>query len=186
MSHPNPERARRRLIHASFIVKDVFESAQAFLDLYGIGPWFVFEHCAMNDLKYRGSPAAMDFSLAVAFSGKMMVELIQQHDDAPSAYRDVVATRGYGFHHFAIQSEDYDQELARFRKLGFAVANEGTSPPDHGGGRAAYVDTTDRLPGMTEVMEAVPELIATLSDMETVAANWDGSEPIRVHKLPQS
>jgi hypothetical protein len=175
--------ARKRVIHTSFIVKDIYESIQGFLDLYGVGPWFVFEHYPMKDMKYRGSPAALDFTVAVAYSGPMALELIQQNDDGPSAYRDVVNERGYGFHHFAIASYDFDSDLARCRNLGLAVVNEGASPADHGGGRGAYVDTSGKLPGMTELMEIVPELASALTEMEATAANWDGTDPIRVQKF---
>jgi len=179
----NCQIARKRVIHTSFIVKDIYESIQGFLDLYGVGPWFVFEHYPMKNMRYRGSPAALDFTVAVAYSGAMVLELIQQNDDGPSAYKDVVAKRGYGFHHFAIASHDFDKDLARYRNLGLAVVNEGASPPDHGGGRGAYVDTSAKLPGMTELMEIVPELAAALTEMEATAANWDGTDPIRVQKF---
>jgi hypothetical protein len=125
----------------------------------------------------------MDFTLAVAYSGSMMLELIQQNDDRSSAYKDVVAIHGYGFHHLAIPSYNYDEDLARYGSLGFAIANEGAAPPDHGGGRAAYVDTTARLPGMIELMEIVPNLTAILTELEATASNWDGTEPVRVHKF---
>ena len=32
-------------------------------------------------------------------------------------------------------------------------------------------------------MEIVPELTAALSELEAAAANWDGTDPIRVHKF---
>jgi len=174
---------RKRVLHTSFVVKDIYESIQGFLDLYGIGPWFVFEHYPMKDLKYRGSPAALDFTVAVAYSGGMAVELIQQNDDGPSAYKDVVSERGYGFHHFALASYDFDRDLAHYRQHGLAVVNEGASPADHGGGRAAYVDTSAKLFGMTELMEIVPELASALTEMQATAANWDGTDPIRVQKF---
>ena len=183
MTQPDTNRTRKRVVQISFVVEDLYESVQAFLDLYGIGPWSLFEHYPMKDLRYRGSTTAMDFSLAVAFSGSMMFELIQQNDDTPSAYRDMVAARGYGFHHLAISSYDYERDLARYRQLGFEIANDGSAPPDHGGGRAAYVDTTSRLPGMVELMEIVPDLTVALNELEAIAANWDGMDPIRVHKF---
>ena len=95
----------------------------------------------------------------------------------------MVGARGYWFHHFALPSYDYEKDISRYRQLGFAVANEGTAPADHGGGRAAYIDTTARLPGMVEIMEIVPELTAALQELETTAANWDGTDPIRVHRF---
>lgn len=178
-----PERPRKRILQTAFIVKDVYESIHAFLDLYEIGPWFVFEHYPMQKLRYRDAPAAMDMTIAAAFSGSMMFELIQQNDDQPSAYQDVVAQRGYGFHHLAIPSYDYDKDLANYRKLGFAIANEVSAPSDHGGGRAAYVDTTARLPGMIELMEIVPQLTTALAELQAAAVDWNGTDPIRLHKF---
>jgi hypothetical protein len=67
-----------------------------------------------------------------------------------------------------------------YRNLGLAVANEGAAPAGHGGGRGAYVDTIAILSGMTELREVVPELTASLSELEATAANWDGTEPISV------
>jgi hypothetical protein len=123
----------------------------------------------------------MDFTIAASFTGSMMIELIQQNDQAPSAYRDMFEARGYGFHHLAIPSYDYEHDLARFREQGYSVVNEAMSPADHGGGRAAYIDTSPRLPGMIELMEIVPDLATALQELEKTAAEWDGTDPIRVH-----
>ena len=84
MTQPDTNSKRKRVVQVSFVVEDLYESVQAFLDLYEIGPWLLFEHYPMKDLRYRGSTTTMDFSLAVAFSGSMMFELIQQNDDTPS------------------------------------------------------------------------------------------------------
>ena len=183
MGTRTPESRPKRIIHTSFVVKDVYQSIQGFLDLYGIGPWFVFEHYPMENFKYRGSEATTDFTVALAYSGPLAIELIQQNDDRPSAYQEVVASRGYGFHHFAIPSHHFDEDIARYRALGFAVANEGASPADHGGSRGAYLDTRARLPGMTEILEIVPQMTAALSEMEEISAGWDGTDPIRIQKF---
>jgi hypothetical protein len=173
----------KRVIHTSFIVKDVYESIRGFLDVYGVGPWFVFEHYPMHGFQYRGEPSQIDFTVAIAYSGPMLFELIQQNNDVPSAYQEVISEKGYGFHHFAIGSDDYDGDIARLREQGFTVVNEGASPPDHGGSRGAYVDTRSRLPGMTEVLELVPEMRSALSELQAIAAQWDGTDPIRIQKF---
>jgi catechol 2,3-dioxygenase-like lactoylglutathione lyase family enzyme len=173
---------RKRILHISFIVKDLRDSMQAFLDLYGIGPWFVFEHQPIESLKYRGAPATMDISAAIAFSGSLMLELIQQHDSSPSACTDLVRARGYGFHHFAVPANNLDEEVARYRARGFAVVNEAAAPSGRGGGSSAYIDTTAELPGMTELTEVAPQLLETLRQLEDIAAHWDGSDPVRVQK----
>jgi hypothetical protein len=175
----NTDRARKRVLQTSFVVKDIYPCIQAFLDLCDIGPWFVFEHVPMHEFRYRDAPSKIDFTVAAAYSGAMMFELVQQHDDAPSAYQDVIAARGCGFHHLAVPSYDYDRDLERYRKLGFTIVNEAAAR----GSRAAYIDTTAKLPGMIELTEIVPEMRAMFSEMETAAANWDGTDPIRIKKF---
>ena len=32
-------------------------------------------------------------------------------------------------------------------------------------------------------MEIVPDLTVALNELEAIAANWDGMDPIRVHKF---
>jgi len=61
MTFVAPQRARKRILQTSFVVKDVYDSIRAFLDLYEIGPWFVFEHYPMQNLKYRDSSAKYGF-----------------------------------------------------------------------------------------------------------------------------
>jgi hypothetical protein len=40
MTAPTSQKPRRRILQTSFVVKDVYESIQAFLELLEIGPWF--------------------------------------------------------------------------------------------------------------------------------------------------
>ena len=46
-------------------------------DELGVGPWLVNERLGGVGSTYRGEPGTAEFALALAFSGHMMVELIQ-------------------------------------------------------------------------------------------------------------
>ena len=59
-----------------------------YTDLLQIGPWFLVGPFVPAKGIYRGAVTTMRISLAVAFAGEAMVELIEQHDQAPSVYRE--------------------------------------------------------------------------------------------------
>jgi hypothetical protein len=122
--------------------------------------------------RYRGAPSAATFTLARAFLGPVMVELIQQHDDLPSVYRE----RPLGFHHWATMPEDYDGELARLHGLGGEPAFEDVLPS---GARITYMDMGTSLPGMLELVERTPDQLATYREMHDASVGWDGSDPYR-------
>ena len=56
----------------------------------------------IEDFRYRGEPSPLEVSIALANSGALQIELIQQRNDAPSMYRDFLSreSRG-GLHHVA-------------------------------------------------------------------------------------
>ncbi len=47
----------------------------------GLGPWFLRGPLQARKPVYRGQPQDLRLSIAIAYSGHMMIELIQQHDD---------------------------------------------------------------------------------------------------------
>ena len=57
----------------------------------GIGPWFVMRNVAIRAL-YRDEPCEITLTLALANSGDLQVELIQQHDDTPSIYTEFLSS----------------------------------------------------------------------------------------------
>ena len=119
----------------------------------------------------------MSLTLAVGFIGQMTVELIQQHDDAPSVYVETVAQRGHGFHHWGICTDRFDAEVARYEAEGYSVVFTDISPR---GMRIAYIDTSANMPGMVELMEWTPGLQAAYHTYHATAQDWDGSEPVRL------
>ena len=105
----------------------------------------------------------------------MQYELIEPADDLPSVHRDVVAERGYGFHHFGRATTSFDADVAAMTATGYPVAFSASVGPQ---GRVAYFDTRDVLPGMTELLEAGPSLNSTFTSMYLrAAAETAGVQP---------
>jgi hypothetical protein len=167
-----------KIVQLSFVVPDLRAAVDGYLAL-GIGPWQVWDHPPIRDVLYRGDPATADAALAVSYSGGMMIELIQPHDDLPSPFREIIELRGYGFHHYGVMSDDFEPTIAELAGRGCSIALETRCDETLGGGRCFYVDTTSFLPGMLEVMESTPELEALFADIEATSVAWDGGDPVR-------
>jgi hypothetical protein len=164
------------IIQVAYVVESIERSMQEFTARLKIGPWFVSGPFVPPEGIYRGRPTHMRLTLAVGFCGHMSFELIEQHDDAPSVYREMVDKRGYGFHHWGIPTSNLDAEVERYGALGYQPAFSDRSPRGY---RVVYVDTTRDLPGMIELMEATTALEARYTEMYLASVGWDGSDPIR-------
>lgn len=165
----------------AMVVDDIDAAMKGMIERFGIGPFFVAREFRPDDFHYRGAPSpAPSISLAFAFSGDLNLELIQQHDDAPSAYRDFLSERGAGVQHMSSWTalpEEYDAARARALAAGHTIRHEGRV----GNSRFAYVDIGDDLFGMCfELAEGLSaQLAPVVARMHQQARDWDGSDPIR-------
>lgn len=172
-----PGQVGPHLMQAAFIVDDVEAAAKAWIAATGIGPFFLVPHIELAEATYRGAPSeGIDFSVALAQSGGTQIELIQQHCDRPSAYRDTIAKGQTGFHHFCVYTADYDACRQRYVDQGFAVAIDGK----FGAMRFCYVDTSPTLGCMIEIVEQDDAQTDAFTRIAEAAADWDGvTDPIR-------
>lgn len=164
------------IVQTAYTVPDIEQGMKDFTARLDVGPWFVTGPFVPPEGLYRGTPTDMRLTLAIGFAGHMMIELIEQHDEQPSVYRETIAARGYGFHHWAIASTDFDADVARHRALGYDVAFSDRSPR---GVRIVYMDTQRDLPGMLEIIELTDALEARYTEMYRASLDFDGTEPIR-------
>jgi hypothetical protein len=164
------------IIQFAYTVDDIHEGMRRYTDLLRIGPWFLIGPFVPAKGVYRGAVTTMRISLAVAFAGEAMVELIEQHDEAPSVYRETLKARGaHGFHHWAIGARDFDATIARFKGQGYAEAFSDISPR---GVRVVYFDTTRDLPGMLEIIEMTADVEEQYRRMYQAARDWDGRHAV--------
>jgi hypothetical protein len=164
------------VLQMAYTVPDIEAAVAEYVRGLGVGPWWVRGPLSGPHQLFRGQPTSVRLSIAVAFSGPAMLELIQQHGDEPSVYTESIRRGGYGFHHWGIVSEAFDRDVDRYRAEGYAPVYTTRTPA---GSRVAYFDTTDRLPGMVELLELTPAQDARLAAMRDAAAGWDGSDPVR-------
>ena len=158
-----------------FVVDNWREAALHWAEHLGVGPFFVVEHVAFAECRYRGEPTEIDMSVAIAYAGGFQVELVEQHNDAPSIYRDFLADNAPGLQHVGALTRDLDQALDR-NGLRNRVVQDGVTAA---GQRFAYVDTVLHNGTMLEIIETDAAMRRGFEYMEKAAADWDGTEPIR-------
>ncbi|MDR2857022.1 MAG: VOC family protein [Novosphingobium sp.] len=164
-------------MQVAFIVEDLEAAALNWIRTTGIGPFFTVPHIQLAEYDYRGvKGSGLDFSVAIAQSGGIQIELIQQHCDSPSAYRDTIARGQQGFHHLAIYCEDYDAAYAHYSAQGFNPAVSGIFGPL----RFSYFDTSAAIGCMVELIEEDPTETDFFKRIAAAAEGWDGvTEPLR-------
>jgi hypothetical protein len=138
------------ITQVAYTVPDIEAAIGEYHRMFGVGPWHVRGPFTPERALYRGAATNVSLTLAMAFNGHMMIELVQQHNDAPSVYRELIDKRGHGFHHFGVTTADFDARAEAYRAAGHEMAFYDVTPV---GTRVAYFDTTTVLPGMVELIE---------------------------------
>src|SRR5713101_108859 len=112
----------------AFVVHDLELALQYWTQTLGVGPFFVLRRLSPETFRYQGKPSPPPcLSIALGNSGDVQVELIQQHDEQPSAYRDFLASGREGLQHVAswLTRAEFDATMARLLAAGAVVAHEG-------------------------------------------------------------
>jgi hypothetical protein len=168
-------RTPTNLFQAAWVVNDLEKSIRHWLATTGIGPFFVVPHAKVERILYRGAPATLDMSVGIAQAGPIQIELIQQHNDGPSAYRDMYPKGQEGFHHLCTMTNSFDADVDRYRSQGCAAATQGA----FGDMRFVYVDTRASLGHMTEIIEDRDSIKKMFKLIADAAVGWHGDDPIR-------
>ena len=158
-------------IQMAYMVDDLDQAMARWHRLWGTGPFLVRRHIAMEQVWYRGQPATLDISAGFVQAGSVQVEFIEQHDDAPSAFRDMYARGQQGLHHVAVLPEDARATVDALVAKGFPVATELRT---RGGRGAWFIDTRPLLGHMMEIYPPSEGIHDLYRRVAQEAAAWDG------------
>jgi hypothetical protein len=110
-----------------YVVRDIEAAMKHWSTVLGVGPWFYTAHAPIQNFSYRGMRSNVDVAIALANSGPLQLELIQQHNDAPSLYRNFLNAGQEGLQHIAYWTEKFATDRRRAINLGFHVGHEGVT-----------------------------------------------------------
>lgn len=170
---PLPE---SRFMQICWVVPDIHAAMAHWSQVAGVGPFFYFESLTWDDARYRGKPwDGAAISAAIAQAGAMQIELVMQHDQRPSMFRELVPEGRSGLHHMALTCENYDADVAHYRRAGCEVVFEGLMM----GNRVCWMDTVPQLGFMVELFEASSMASRVFEMFRNAARDWDGTDPVR-------
>jgi hypothetical protein len=159
-----------------YVVRDVEATMEHWVGL-GVGPWLYLETVKTDWFQYRGVDSPVEMSIALANSGDVQLELIQQRNDAPSAYKDFLDAGNEGAQHLAYWTTDFQGLYDTAIDLGLTVAHEGAIGGESG--RFAYFDTEVHAGTILEISDISGFKGEVFADLRKQAAEWDGTNPIR-------
>ena len=162
-----------QLLQVAFVVPDLEAAMAGYVNAMRVGPWFVRERFTPPEARYRGRETGLVMSVAFAWRDELMLELVQQHDDSPSVFRDVVEKGGHGLHHFGMAAADYDAALAAHLAQGWRVVFSANPS-----GRLAMLER-DGFPHLLELLEMEPKRVELFAAIRAAARDWNGAEPVR-------
>ncbi len=161
-----------------YVVRDIHAGMDAWIE-HGVGPWFYFENVETDYFRHRGADSPVQISVALANSGDLQIELIQQRNDAPSMYKEFLDSGREGFQHVSFWTTDYQQLYDKALALGYVVGHEGSIGGELG--RFAYLesDHTRASGTVIEISDVSGPKGVFFGHVRELAASWDGSEPVR-------
>lgn len=167
-----------------YVVHDIEKAMAHWSQRLGVGPWFYKAEVGCTEFRYQGRASALPrLSIALANSGDLQIELIQQRNDAPSLYLDSLRRQGEVAQHLAYWTDDcFDDWVARLLAQGYVEGHAGRMGPR---GRFAYFVHPELPSGMFEISEMSGGKGAYFDEIRQAARVWDGQDAIRRISVPR-
>ncbi|MBP6012713.1 MAG: VOC family protein [Alphaproteobacteria bacterium] len=160
-----------------YVVRDIEKAMTHWIDVMGVGPWFYIERVAMDYFRNRGVDSPLETSIALANSGDLQIELIQQRNDAPSMYLEFLKAGHEGLQHMSYWTRDYQALYDKALHHGYKVGQEGQIGGPQG--RFAYFDTESHPGTIVEISDISGNKGRFFERVREIAKSWDGRDPIR-------
>lgn len=161
-----------------YVVRDIARAMRHWIDVMGVGPWFYIEDVKTDWFTHRGEASDIKMSIALANSGDLQIELIQQRNNAPYMYKEFLDAGQEGLQHMSYWTENYQNLYDKALSLGYRVGHEGCIGGEKG--RFAYFDTQGHPGTVVEISDISGSKGRTFAHIRKVAQDWDGENPIRV------
>ena len=136
----------------------------------------VMAGCSHRVVTEKTRIAMPEVTIALANTGALQIELIAQHNDAPSMYLDFLQAGNEGLHHLGYACEDYERDVAAYVARGYRIGHAGVVC---GRGGFTYLDTETHPGTVVELFDMAHGRTEIYAAIEAAARDWDGSEPVR-------
>ena len=149
---------RKRIItQIGILTSDIQASKKAWESFLGLEeqPVTESEDYSKTQAVYRGTPlSGRIYQVCFSFEN-LELELIQPIGDTPSYWKECLEKNGPGVHHISFAVKDMEKCVQDCRAAGFQLVQSGNFP----GGSYAYLDATDTLNVVLELLEKEKEVL---------------------------
>ncbi len=160
----------------AYVVRDLEPLMRRFIDTFNVGPFIHIQGSPPLDFFYRGQRTAPKFTVAYTYIGEVQVEIIQPLNDAPSPYRDFLASRSKGgIQHMGFWPDDVPAAHRHLEAQGLKRCFE----IKMASGDVVYYDPPDGMGTMIEIAAKGPARAQLYAELHRLANTWDGRDPIR-------
>ncbi len=166
----------------AFVVCDVDNAMRYWTQTLGVGPFFIKRNIEFINFIYRDAKAKCPtVSIALANSGYVQIELLQQQDDTPSIYKEFLDSGSEGLQHVSswMTRENMKKRKSSLIAQGVKVAQECTIASS--GVNLVYFDTDNGSGGfiyeISDLLE--PSHQERIKNIAKAAQEWSGHDPIR-------
>lgn len=139
------------IVQLGIIVKDINITVEKYLQFFDVDnpQVFITDIYEKAQTQYRGKPTSARAKIAfLHVEGGLEIELIEP-DENPSIWREFLDTYGEGTHHIAFFVKDINGKIKLLEELGMPLVQKGK----YSGGEYSYIDTTEHLKIMIELLE---------------------------------
>lgn len=136
----------------AFVTHDVQKTAKWLSELTGkpVPEEIVSHNAATVPVTYHGKKATPTYRIIIFKFGNIELELIQPGPEK-SAWRDILESKGPGFHHFAFNTRNLTKRSAYLEGKGYKLVQRGEF--DDRSGTYAYYDMSADLGSLIELLE---------------------------------
>ena len=166
----------RNLIQIAYVVQDIEAAMKHWGQNIGVGPWFFLPHLAIQDFRYHGKPCDADISLALAQSCSVQIELIEQHNNAPSLYHGCLRDGAVSMqHHLGYGTMHFEEDMERLG-IQYGIAQSGRTGTRGG---FAYLKGDKYAGTIIEIIDLAKGRGELFDAIKTASVDWNGRDPIR-------
>ena len=148
--------------HVGIVVEDAEKAAAFWERVFGIGPFSidVYELNASTQFKFKGEPAEARMKAAIAYSGKVFIELVEVME-GESPHTEFMREHGEGLQHVAFSVRDIKKVVADLEPEGLKPILEYQFETEQGGKRfrvqEVYLNSAEYVGGSTiQLIEFTP------------------------------
>jgi catechol 2,3-dioxygenase-like lactoylglutathione lyase family enzyme len=135
------------------VVPDLKKGVDYYRRLLGIKTWCRTRVTGV-ECRYLGKPIDIGYNIAVGYSGKNQVELLEVDCPEENIYTGTDGKPASGFHHLGYAAKNIERDMEVFNSAGIRILQEGTIRFGRAGiTRFAYFDTVESAGFILEAIE---------------------------------